>query len=243
MLVVICSELVSANPPIASSFDDGAEGWTIADLNCSNYAQIVGGGSIAWLATGGAPSGFIRSTDPTGNCYSFESPPIFEGDRSSYTGGSLRWWIRTNANDWPPGSLLILVGGGLVLVADVPHPTTGAWLRYEVPLAASEFHVSTASGPIATQAQFDALLANLASIRISAEFASEAGEETVDLDSVVLRGSCLADLNGDGVVDATDLAILLGAWGSGAPAADLDGDAAVNASDLAILLGAWGPCP
>ncbi len=54
----------------------------------------------------------------------------------------------------------------------------------------------------------------------------------------------LGDLNGDGVVNAADLAILLGAWGpclqcSACPA-DLDGDCAVSAADLAILLGNWG---
>ncbi len=55
---------------------------------------------------------------------------------------------------------------------------------------------------------------------------------------------CAADLNGSGTVDAADLALLLGAWGSnpGHPA-DFNGDDAVNAADLALLLGAWGPCP
>ncbi len=47
-----------------------------------------------------------------------------------------------------------------------------------------------------------------------------------------------ADLNGDCLVNAADLAVLLGAWG-GTGAADLDGSGAVGASDLAILLGAW----
>ncbi|MBL9121373.1 MAG: hypothetical protein JNL80_15805 [Phycisphaerae bacterium] len=49
------------------------------------------------------------------------------------------------------------------------------------------------------------------------------------------------DLNGDGVVSAADLSILLGAWGScsGACEADLNGDGNVNAADLAALLGAW----
>lgn len=47
-----------------------------------------------------------------------------------------------------------------------------------------------------------------------------------------------ADLNGDGSVNAADLAILLGAWGSSGPG-DLDGDGTVGASDLAVLLGAW----
>lgn len=50
-----------------------------------------------------------------------------------------------------------------------------------------------------------------------------------------------ADLDGDGVVGAADLAMLLGSWGSceGCPA-DLDGDGVVGAADLAILLGSWG---
>jgi hypothetical protein len=53
-----------------------------------------------------------------------------------------------------------------------------------------------------------------------------------------------ADLDGDGDVDAADLAILLGAWGTcpdplDCPA-DLDGDGSVSASDLAMLLGSWG---
>jgi hypothetical protein len=52
--------------------------------------------------------------------------------------------------------------------------------------------------------------------------------------------ACAADLNGDGAVGAADLAILLGAWGTGK--ADLDGDGVTDAADLTALLGAWGPC-
>lgn len=50
-----------------------------------------------------------------------------------------------------------------------------------------------------------------------------------------------ADFNSDGVVDASDLADLLAAWGAcmGCPE-DLDGDGMVGASDLAALLAAWG---
>ncbi|MBL9120517.1 MAG: hypothetical protein JNL80_11455 [Phycisphaerae bacterium] len=49
-----------------------------------------------------------------------------------------------------------------------------------------------------------------------------------------------ADLNNDGTVDASDLAILLGAWNSAGGIADLNDDGIVNAADLSILLGAWG---
>ncbi len=57
------------------------------------------------------------------------------------------------------------------------------------------------------------------------------------------KAGCPADLTADGIVDALDLAMLLGAWGP-APghAADLNKDLMVSAGDLLILLGAWGPC-
>ena len=53
-------------------------------------------------------------------------------------------------------------------------------------------------------------------------------------------GACTADLNGDGVVGAQDLAALLNAWGGAA--GDLNGDGTTNAQDLAALLSTWGPC-
>ena len=54
---------------------------------------------------------------------------------------------------------------------------------------------------------------------------------------------CAADLDGDGQVEAFDLAILLGAWGPcEGCSTDFNGDGVVEAFDLAILLGAWGPC-
>ena len=61
----------------------------------------------------------------------------------------------------------------------------------------------------------------------------------VDAVSDVAPASPSPDLDGDGSVGASDLALLLGAWGTAGPAADLDGDGAVGASDLALLLGAW----
>jgi hypothetical protein len=50
------------------------------------------------------------------------------------------------------------------------------------------------------------------------------------------------DINNDGIVDAADLAMLLGAWGSCGDCcpADLDQDGQIGAADLAILLGSWG---
>lgn len=53
-----------------------------------------------------------------------------------------------------------------------------------------------------------------------------------------------ADLNGDGVVDFSDLLILLSNWGAcadpGDCASDLSGDGIVDFTDLLVLLSSWG---
>jgi hypothetical protein len=51
----------------------------------------------------------------------------------------------------------------------------------------------------------------------------------------------VADLDGDGAVNGSDLAILLGDWGSDGAclAADLNGDGTIDGGDLGVLLGAW----
>jgi hypothetical protein len=56
------------------------------------------------------------------------------------------------------------------------------------------------------------------------------------------NSGCLAnpaDLNNDGHVNSSDLAILLGAWGTAGGPADLDQNGTVGSGDLGILLGAW----
>jgi hypothetical protein len=53
---------------------------------------------------------------------------------------------------------------------------------------------------------------------------------------------CPQDLDGNGEVDASDLADLIGQWGQMGTSADFNGDG-VGADDLAALIGAWGPCP
>jgi hypothetical protein len=54
------------------------------------------------------------------------------------------------------------------------------------------------------------------------------------------RASCPGDLNGDGIVDAADIAAILANWG--APEGDLDGDGVVGGADIGLLLSGWGAC-
>jgi hypothetical protein len=51
--------------------------------------------------------------------------------------------------------------------------------------------------------------------------------------------TCLGDLDGNGHVDAADLGLLIGAWGTADPTADLNDDGHVDAADLGLLIGDW----
>jgi hypothetical protein len=61
------------------------------------------------------------------------------------------------------------------------------------------------------------------------------------------RGDCVADVDGDGDTDLSDLAILLADWGCGYEPqpdcpGDINGDGHTDAIDMSILLGDWA-CP
>ncbi|MDZ4828592.1 MAG: hypothetical protein SGJ09_00150 [Phycisphaerae bacterium] len=77
-------------------------------------------------------------------------------------------------------------------------------------------------------------------------FDYQMGQEAQDdamtwIASHLLAPVCPGDLDADSIVGPSDLATLLGAWGSRG-AADLDSDGAVGPADLAIILGSWGSC-
>ena len=55
---------------------------------------------------------------------------------------------------------------------------------------------------------------------------------------------CPADVDHSGAVDGSDLAAVLGSWGTcSGCAGDVDGNGTVDGADLAAILGAWGACP
>jgi hypothetical protein len=54
--------------------------------------------------------------------------------------------------------------------------------------------------------------------------------------------NCKPDLDHDGVVGGSDLALLLASWGQQI-AGDLTHDDVIDGSDLAIMLAGWGACP
>ena len=57
-------------------------------------------------------------------------------------------------------------------------------------------------------------------------------------DAVCAPPCVAADLNCDGAVNGSDLATLLGNWGT-AGSGDIDNNGTVDAADLAAMLAAW----
>ena len=75
-------------------------------------------------------------------------------------------------------------------------------------------------------------------ITSSGQATAFAAEQSVD----VVPGAPNADLTGDGLVNTSDVFMLLASWGDAGvvPGADFNGDGVVNAEDLFILLSQWG---
>ena len=174
-----CSTPAAAS--IISTFDTDSEGWTaVGDV----------AGPVTWLATGGNPAGHIELTDQViGGVTYFVAPAKFHGDHSAAYGTSLTFDLRQSYPGSPnqfDDSDVILTGGGLTLVFDTPvNPANNSWTSYSVLLNdLSGWHVSTLAGPLATQAQIQAALANITDLEIRAEY--QTGPDTDSLDNVFL---------------------------------------------------------
>ena len=57
-------------------------------------------------------------------------------------------------------------------------------------------------------------------------------------------GNCDGDVNSDGVVNVSDILMVVGTWGPcGDPCpSDVNNDGVVNVSDILLVVGNWGPC-
>jgi hypothetical protein len=86
-------------------------------------------------------------------------------------------------------------------------------------------------------------------VRFTAE---DSGEETVveaAIDGLTIESQvcndapdCPGDVDGNGVIDGSDLSLVLGFWSQTGGPADVNQDGLVDGTDLAILLGGWGAC-
>ncbi|MGA1466671.1 MAG: M14 family metallopeptidase [Phycisphaerales bacterium] len=185
-------------------------------------------GTICFI-TGQHPGGGAGANDVDGGVTTLTSPAFDASDPRTQVSA---WLWHSNNQGANPGqdSMLIEIscdgGASWTLLAEIVE-SPGAWFERSWIVA------DVVEGSASCRVRFVARDLGAGSL-------VEAGVDdfTVSVIGCADRGT-LGDLDGDGVVNGADLAVLLGGWG-GAGAGDLDGDGIVGGADLAVLLGAWG---
>jgi hypothetical protein len=158
---------------ITSTFDNDTEGWTfVGDPNST----------LAFTPNGPAGlGGAIQLTDGSqGTTDYFVAPAKFLGDLSAFYHGSQSSELRTSGTivpDTTDGDLILSGPAGSLFAF---FPSGGAVTLDET----APFHFGSATGPDATAAQVQAVLANVTSLKIRADFAN--GPEVTTLDNFSL---------------------------------------------------------
>ncbi|MFN0137045.1 MAG: immunoglobulin domain-containing protein [Phycisphaerae bacterium] len=177
---------------------------------------------------------------------------VLFGGGAAYAFGDTWEWdgIAPASIRTPPQSQFVVIGEAaeFAAVAWGSDPMTFQWRRNGLPLTDG----TTPSGSVSSGA-------NSATLRITSVGPADVAAYDVvatnpcgDVTSAtahltVTRAECAGDLDGNGVVELPDLAILLTQFGCNTAeagcSADIDVDGSVGLSDLAVLLAAFGtPC-
>jgi hypothetical protein len=165
---------------VTSTFDSSAEGWT---------AQGDIEGPLTWSATGGNPGGNVFIDDlTTGGVTYFVAPALFLGNFAGAFGSQLTFDLMQR---YPGGANqfndedVILTGSGLTVVYDTANnPANNSWTSYAVPLSPTGWRLNNLAGSTPTDEQFLAVLSNLSSLKIRAEY--QTGADVGYLDNVAL---------------------------------------------------------
>lgn len=168
-----------------STFNTDAEGWKVV-------GDTVAGKEIPdHVATGGDPGGYVTIQDDVlGGTMYWRAPKTIRKQAADALGGSLSFSLRQTSAIARPYDEddVILEGGGVTLIYLTPvnAPLAPTWGKYTVPLTNVGWTNAATSGP-ATRRDMKKALKSLDVLTIRAEY--EAGEDTDDLDSVILRSA------------------------------------------------------
>lgn len=170
------------------------------------------------------------------------SSPFVEDDTLGWTGYAFRLHDASgNVVSLGIADDRIVLDADLDGVVDATHmmTTTDGYHTYRIDVVESSVTVTVDGAAVLFGATGTSSETNL----VTFGDLSIAGVSTTATTSILVEAAVPfspADLDQDGAVNATDLATLIGAWGTSDCAADLTFDGVVDAADFAILFGAWG---
>ena len=210
--------------------------WPGLEINLSNLSQVSFTAACkgVWNSAEGESAGIItlRLEDPNGKRISWDSSAV---DGTFHTlGGALSTFTAESGFDANASSYI-----ATIIVFGYRTPTWGAGATVYFDNVA----VTDPGGPVFSE-DFNTVVGPVPG------FLTGMDSFTITLsmeDGMASWGAgqqCSGDTNGDGVVDLSDLAELLGNYGTTSGATfsegDFDGDGDVDLSDLAALLGVYG---
>lgn len=187
-LAACLSAQASAAVITSSSFASSAEGWTAltGDSFQADF-PVTAAATLAFNAGAGNPAGSVSVLDPDNFDTMFSAPAAYLGNQSAALGGNLRYDVRGDRTGDYDGADVVIKGGGIVLIYDVPSMIGTSWQTFVVPLApGTGWTVGTMGGSLATSADFQAALSSVTELYIGAEFFFGT-VETASLDNVSLN--------------------------------------------------------
>lgn len=234
---------------VATGFTDEMEinqGWTVGGTGDTATAGIwlradpVGttaqpeddhtvNGVNCWITGNGVVGGGVGAADIDGGQTSLTSP-VFDATIVDTPYITYWRWYSNNAGAAPnEDSMPVEIsnnGGSTWSQLELVTENAGMWVQ-------KTFRIADVVSPTSTMR-----------IRFRASDLFSGSVVEAGVDDVRLYGyDCTAprpgDLNGDGVVDGADLAVLLGNWG-GSSAGDIDGNGIIDGADLGLLVADWG---
>jgi V8-like Glu-specific endopeptidase len=220
---------------------------------------------LGWTATSsaGVTTGFWQRVNPTatgsavpqddadgsGMCYVTDNAQGADIDGGAVTltsplmdatgtGAAISYWRWFDASS-TADTLLVEIssnGGTTWTALETFTTTTGAWVKRDWVLSqvagftpSDQFRIRFIASDNGTGSTVEAAI------------------DGVKLTDLVCGGTCPADVNNSGAVDADDLTTVILTWGCTNPPgpcpADVDGSGAVDADDLVAVILAWGDCP
>ena len=180
----------------------------------------------------GAAGGALGAADVDGGFTTLTSPTMDASGGEAYI-SYYRWYSNSQGGAPNADTFRVQISNdngatwvALETVGPAGAETNGGWFQKEFRIA--DFVSPTAQVKVRFIAD-DAATGSLV----------EAAVDEVRIRLIQCTPPIQGDLNGDGTVDASDLALLLNNW-NGIGVGDINSDGGVDAGDLAIMLNNWG---
>jgi hypothetical protein len=192
------------------TFNPTSQGWTVYDIPYTgshiNGGRAVGGQAAPLDATAGQPAPSLRVADLAGETW-IGAPVASLGARNELYGQVFAFDIYFRTRDNATYGSVGVEGPALSLWIAEPAPTLEMWLHRSYAFAPGAWHVDSIAGPLATEAQIRAVLANVTGFYIHTEWTT--GPDDTSVDNVLIgtpppAGCGPADVGAAGGVAGAD---------------------------------------